>query len=329
MKILIAGLGSAGQRHARNLRTLLGGELELLAYRVRRRSPVIRPEGTVSEGAIEDAYGIRSFDDLDEALAERPDAVFVANPNVFHIPVALAAARAGCHLFVEKPLSHDLDGIDELARLVDDRRLVCAVGYQLRFHPAYAVLHELDLGRVVSARFEAGEYLPDMHPWEDYRALNYARRDQGGGVILMQSHELDMAYALFGLPRKVVAVGGKLSGLEIDAEDTAGILLDYAGLAVDVQLDFLRRPPLRRYELVGEKATAVWDHADDFVTHGGGLSSWPEQDRNGLFLDELAHFLDCIEGRAHPVVDVRAAADVLRVALAARRSLETGAVVEL
>ena len=104
-----------------------------------------------------------------------------------------------------------------------------------------------------------GEYLPAMHPYEDYRDLNYSRRDQGGGVILMQIHDLDMVYALFGLPRRAFALGGRRSSLEIDVEDTVAMLLDCDGVPVQVSQDFVRRPPVRRYEVIGERAVTVWD----------------------------------------------------------------------
>ncbi len=328
MKILIAGLGSIGQRHARNLRQLLGDELELTAYRVRRTSPVIEADLTVdADRDVEEAYRVRAFDDLDEALADGPDAVVVANPTTFHLPVALAAVHAGRHVLVEKPLSHSLDGVDELGRLVDAKGLVCLVGFQLRHHPALARLRQLladdTLGALVSVRMDVGESVAAMHPYEDYRRLNYARRDQGGGVILMQSHDLDLAYALFGLPRSVYALGGKRSTLELDVEDTVAMLLDCEAVPIQVSQDFVRREAVRRYELVGERATAVWDHVrGTLAVDGDVLVEQPE--RNELFLAELRHFLACVAGEETPAVGVRDAEASLRIALAAKRSIETG-----
>ncbi len=338
MKVLLAGLGSIGQRHARNLRTLLGDEVELSAYRVRRASPVIALDLTAEDGDPEAAYGIRSFGDLEEALAQRPDAVFVTNPASLHMPVALAAARAGCHLFVEKPLSHDEAGVDELVRLVEERGLVCLVGYQLRFHPGFRLLRRLldehAIGAVIAARFECGEWLPGWHPYEDYRGTHYARGAEGGGVILSQIHDLDVACALFGLPSRVFAAGGRLSSLEVDAEDTASILLRCDPVPVHVLQDFVRRPRVRRYEVIGEEGRIVWDyHGNDvLVERPDGTretTSFEGLERNQLFLDELAHFVACVEGRERPVVGVREGADSLRVALAAKRSLETGEAVSL
>ena len=72
---------------------------------------------------------------MTKALREQPDAALICNPNSLHIPVAVAAAEAGCHLFIEKPLSHNLDGVDELLRIVKDRNVAGLVAFQLRFHP--------------------------------------------------------------------------------------------------------------------------------------------------------------------------------------------------
>lgn len=338
MKILVAGLGSIGQRHVRNLRELLGEELELLAFRVRRSSPLIRADLTAEpDSSLETAYGIRDFDDLDVALAERPDAVFVTNPNALHLPVALSAARAGCHLFIEKPVSDDLDGVGELIAEIEARRLVCLVGYQLRFHPAFELvarlLAERQLGALVAANIVFGEYLPGWHPYEDYRELHVARRDQGGGVLLAQIHDVDLIYALFGLPRRVFALGGKLSSLDLDVEDTASVLLD-CGIPVHLHQDLVQRPATRRYEVIGEDGRLTWDHGAGTVVvlrpdGSEEVTSFAEVDRNDLFLAELRHFLACLAGEEHPVVNIGAGVDSLRIALAAKQSLQSGEPVSL
>ncbi len=113
---------------------------------------------------------------------------------------------------------------------IERQRLVCLVGYQLRFHPGLEAVQSLlkagAIGRVIAARLEFGEYLPNWHPYEDYRQMPASHRELGGGVILSQIHDLDYAYALFGLPRRVFAVGGHLSSLDVDVEDTASILME-------------------------------------------------------------------------------------------------------
>jgi predicted dehydrogenase len=344
MKLLMAGLGGIGQRHVRNLRTLLGPQAEILAFRVRRDTPTLTDSLGVEPGAnVDEKYGLRVVTDLDAALGEGPDAVFVCNPSSLHLSVALKAARAGAALFIEKPLSSDLDGVGELINLVESRQLVGLVGYQMRFHPglvrAAALLEQGAIGRVVAVRIEVGEYLPGWHTYEDYRQMYASRADLGGGVILSQIHELDYVYWLFGMPKRVFALGGHLTRLEVDVEDTASILLecsvDGRAIPVHVHQDYIQRPPSRTCEIVGDAGKILIDLRLLTLTAYDGegnlieSSENPGFERNQLFLDEMTHFLACVEGRESPRVSIRDGARSLAIALAAKESIATGQVVDL
>jgi predicted dehydrogenase len=343
MKILMVGLGAIGQRHARNLRRLLGPELELLACRVLRRQHVISDALEIEAGStVEASLGVRVASDLDAALAESPDAVFVTNPTALHLEVAVRAARAGCALFVEKPLAASADGIEELQRIVEERRLVACVGYQLRFHPCFervvGLLAAGSLGRVVGVRALAAERLTDWHPYEDYRESYAARAELGGGVLLTQCHELDYLCAWFGMPRRVFALGGRLGDLALDVEDTASVLLECESqgrsLPAHLHLDYLQRPPERSCEVLGERGRLRVDFraaAVDALWEDGSRERFEVAgfDRNEIFLAEAAHFLACLRGQEVPRVGLREAAASLGVALAARRSLASGEPVTL
>ena len=344
LRVLFAGLGSIGQRHVRNLRALLGDDAEILAYRSRGQSPVLNPDMTVRPGAdLETTYNIHSFTNLDDALAERPDAVFVTNPNTLHVPVALAAARAGCHLFIEKPLSHSLDGVDELIELVDRKGLVALVACQFRFHPglrlAKSLIDEGRLGQLAAVHIVNGEYLPDWHPYEDYRGTHPARRDLGGGCLRIQTHEFDYALWLFGMPKRVYAVGGHLSRLEVDVEDSVSVLMEchHEGrpLPIHIHLDYLQRPPQRICEVVGDAGKVRYDYYADQVefcdtaTSTVQIHRFEGFDRNQMFLDELQHFLACLRGEEQPIVDLREGVRSLKISLAADASLQSGQVTEV
>lgn len=342
MKVLFAGLGSIGQRHVRNLRAIMGEKVEILAYRTNGDSPVLNPDMTVKAGAIpETAYSIRSFSDLDSALAEGPKAVFVTNPNSLHLRVALAAAKAGCHLFIEKPLSDSLEGVSELIEIVERKKLVAFVAYQFRFHPGLrwikGLLEERRLGQLVSAHIVNGEYLPDWHPYEDYRQSHAGRRELGGGALRIQTHEFDYALWLFEMPRRIYAVGGHLSSLEVDVEDSVSVLLscsDRGGVfPVHIHLDYLQRPPQRTCEVIGDEGRVHYDFYDNQVIHHDLKSRSTQKvqfngfERNQMFLDELRHFLACVRGEAQPLVGLREAIRSLQLSLLADESLRTGAAV--
>ena len=129
MKILFAGLGSIGQRHLRNLLSLRDTSIQVSAFRSTKSAPLLsencEPEHEVD---IAKHYGVAVFDDIETALEEKPDITFVTNPNSLHINTALAAASVGSDLFIEKPLSHKFDGIDELRDAVERHNSIVGLG---------------------------------------------------------------------------------------------------------------------------------------------------------------------------------------------------------
>lgn len=343
MKVLMVGLGGIGQRHLRNLRALLGDDVEFLAYRVRRQLHVVTPALQADRGRnVESEYQIQTFATLQEALAEKPKLAFICNPSSLHVPVSVACVEAGCDLFVEKPLSHTLEGINELIRAVQQRNAIAMVGYQLRFHPCIQKLSQIVqsgvLGNLLAVRATVGEYLANWHPYEDYRQMYAARADLGGGVVLSQIHEFDYLYSLFGLAQRVYALGGHWSDLEIDVEDTASILMEcrVGNRALPIQLheDYLQSPPSRQCEVIGDRGRVIMDLAQMTVSLFTRNSKTPQVDRyqdferNQLFVDELKHFLECVRLRRKPIVDLHDAGQSLRMALAAKASMQRHEVVE-
>jgi len=344
VRILFCGLGGIGQRHLRNLRTVLGPELEVHAYRVRRQRIKLQDNLTVEEGAdLEADYGVIVHTDLAAALAAEPQAVYICNPNALHVPIALQCAQAGVPVFMEKPLASDLAGIQELQALVEQQHLLFYVGYNFRFHPGLqrlkALVDNRHFGHIVRVSAEIGEYLPNWHRYEDYRQMYAARADQGGGVILSQIHEMDLLYWFFGLPQSILCRGGKLSNLEIDVEDTATSLMQYRGehgsFPIHLHQDFVQRPPVRTFKIIGDGGSAdidlinlklnVYDAEGQLVEH----SDFAGFARNDMFLEQARHFIDCVKGNARPQVSLFDGLQSLRLALAALQSLRRGVEVNL
>lgn len=339
-KVLFVGLGSAGQRHLRNLRRLLGDDVEVWAYRVRKLQRVYNDQMQIVEGKeLDREYNIRVFDDYDEALRAGPDVVFITNQNSKHMQYARKAAEAGCHLFIEKPISSSLEGVDELFDIVNAHGKIAYVGYQNRLHPCIAKAKELldsgQLGRVYMVYSELGEYLPGMHPWEDYRGMNEARREFGGGVVLCQLHELDYLAYLFGMPREIYAIGGHRSSLEIDVEDTATALCRYGAgeneFAVNIHLDFLQTPPTRHCKIAGEFGRYEFDlikHEYRLYLTDGTVEEKQFKDfqKNDMFLEELRRFLDAVDSNGKAFVDIPEGKKSLEFAMKIKEAIGTGSV---
>ena len=336
MKVLFAGLGSVGQRHLRNLLRQTDVRVEILAFRSTRATPLLETnDEVVRDVDVAAHYGIETFNDLDEALRRSPDIAFITNPNSYHIPVATAAAKAGCDLFIEKPLSHNMLGACELLEIVRKRELIVGLGHQYRFHPgvvrAKQWLDEGRIGAVVSASFVNGEYIPAWHPWEDYRESYGARSDLGGGAISSQIHEYDLAYWMFGLPTSVFAVGGHLSSLDLDVEDSAtalfGVPITGRIVPVDIHLDYLQAPPVRKFTIVGDRGRIIWHEQEKSTTlhlidrEEVACERFEDFNRNNMFVEMLTDFLTAVATRRSPMVDLAAGIQSLKMADAAKSSM--------
>jgi len=250
---LVCGLGSIGRRHLRHLRQL--GVERIDAFRTGK--------ATIPD---DEEYGPDNvFDDLSEALAERPDMVIVANPTALHLPVALHAVRAGCHVLVEKPLSDTLQGCDTLEEAARSAGVFVGVAYNLRFHPLVQRVRQMivecePLGRPLLLRAHVGGYLPDWHPWEDYRHGYAARRDLGGGAALTNSHEIDEALWLLG---PAEWAGGTILAdgpLGTDVDEAAVFCIRHRmGSISTVSLSLVERPPSRTLQVDFERGRVEVD----------------------------------------------------------------------
>ncbi len=324
MPFIICGLGSIGRRHMRNLLAL--GQDDLVLLRTGR--------STLPD---EDLAGLPVEHDLGEALAKwRPEAVVISNPTAFHMNVAIAAAQAGCHLMIEKPVSNNLEGIGRLRKALSEGSLRALVGFQFRYHPGLRtvkrLLNENAIGRPISTRVHWGEYLPNWHPWEDYRLSYSARLEMGGGVVLTLCHPLDYLRWFFGEVEAVSAQMGKYGDLDIEVEDTAEITLAFQDRTLaSVHLDYNQRPASHWLEIIGTQGTIRWDNAD------GAATWWTEMDdqwqveptpedfeRNTLFLEEMRHFLGVVARREDPVCTLEDGIRALEIALAAKESATCG-----
>ena len=322
MKFLISGLGSIGRRHLRNLLAL--GERDILLHRSHR--------ATLPDDELE-GYPVET--DLMAALAHHPDALIVANPTALHLDVAIPAADAGCHIFMEKPISHSLAQVDEFQSALQRGGGQCLVGFQFRFHPGLRQVKAwLDAGLVgtpLSARAHWGEYLPGWHPWEDYTKGYAARPDLGGGVVLTLSHPLDYLRWLLGDISDIWAFTSH-QGLGMAVEDTAEIGLRFtSGCLGSLHLDYIQRPPSHTLEISGAQGRILWDNAAGSARlyQAENPQEWqiwtPPSgfERNWLFMDELRHFLAVLRGEEDPLCTLQDGVQALKLSLGALESAET------
>jgi glutamate-1-semialdehyde aminotransferase/spore coat polysaccharide biosynthesis protein SpsF (cytidylyltransferase family)/predicted dehydrogenase len=318
-RALVVGCGSIGRRHTKNLKSL---GLQHFAFCDTNAEALKR---------ISDEVSGELFSDYKEALGKfKPDMVLICTPPVYHIDEALAALQAGSHVFIEKPLSHESAGVQVLIAEARRHNRNVQVGYNLRFHPGLQILKEIidsgKIGRVLWLNVEAGQYLPDWRPWQNYRESYSARQELGGGIILDGSHELDYICWLLGWPTEVSCRAEHLSSLELNVEDSAWIYLNFPDRRrAELHVDFVQRTYTRTCKVVGETGTALWDFGSEevrwFSAEDPGWKSIPYKfEVNDMYVTEMRHFLESLGSSTGPLVDLEQGRDVIRVVEAAKKS---------
>lgn len=317
MKILVAGAGSIGKRHAENARAL-GQDV-----RVSDADP-----------------GKSDFKSFDDALAWKPEAVVIATPHKTHIPLALLAVKAGAHVLIEKPISDTIDGVADFLKQAEAVGRKVFVVCNMRFHPAVQELKQnLErTGKVYFARAHFGNYLPNMRPNTDYRTLYCANRDQGGGIILDGIHEIDYLSWLLGPVKHVTCEAGTISDLDIDVEDYAAMTVQHeTGIRSEIHMDYLQQCKRRGCEIIGRKGTLLWESEGKNPEHcrvrfyDAGSNAWEvlyeskALDINAAYKVLMEKFLAAVEsGDEGDLLTGRKALSDVEIVLAMLQSVEEG-----
>ena len=244
MKALVIGLGSIGTRHANNLVEL---GVEVIGIEPNKEMQTLH------------------MDYVNSIADAEADIAVICSPTDMHIKQAIECAKKGMHLFIEKPPSDSLDGIDELKKICKEKKLVAMVACNFRFSDGLKLIKKLadekKYGSILGMKPYFGQYLPSMRKGRDYKTLYAAGKS--GGVILDSFHEFDYALWFLGLPVDVHFIRAKVSKLEIEKEDIAEVTMSYKNAIANIHVDYLRMKYKRSCEFIFEDATAVWDYRAD------------------------------------------------------------------
>lgn len=311
--VAVLGLGSIGTRHMRNLLAL--------------GRPVIGFDPDAARREAAGAAGAMTTASRDEALSKVSIAV-VGTPNECHFEDLSAAVEAGCHVLVEKPLSHTTKGLSDVLHKAEIGGTLIFAGYNLRFCPAVrlakTMLDEHRVGEVMWTRIVSSSYLPSWRPQNDY-TKGYTANPVTGGVIYDLIHEMDLAAHLLGKGTVRAAFARRTGFLAIEAEDTAEIILEHPnGSHSTLHLDYVTRPPSRVIEIACSEGKLIVDirlrkltvqtpdheHAEEHVFDGTAADD---------YIDEMKNFLNAVDGLEPPMCTGWEALETLNETIAARR----------
>jgi predicted dehydrogenase len=324
-RVLVCGVGSIGRRHIGNL-LQLGAKVS-----------VWRARSELLTGVAHD-FPVEVCIDLSKAIADA-DAVVVATATDQHVDIATKALKAGRALFIEKPLSHDWVGIDNLCSLAEGK--IVEVGCQFRAHPNLIALanrlSQSERGKLLTYRLAMGHRLDAWRPSQDYQQGYSANSARGGGALFDLIHQIDIALWLFGPAIGVQAVQAKLSDLNIQGDDVTNLLLTHKnGVTGHIQLDMASPVHRCEAEVMTSNALFRWSNAEGVLRHQSPVTEAtidrvPEGfERNDLFLTHMAHWLKRINNPVlPPLCALEDGVAALKVALGAREASSLGQMVKL
>lgn len=280
MRFLIVGLGSMGKRRIRNLTALNADELLGFDPREDRRRDVQRD------------YQVPVYADFDEAMAAKPDAVVISTPPELHAAYVRAAVAERCHWFSEVGVG--TAGLEELARLTAAAGVVGAPSCTLRFHPIVREMKRLvdadAIGRILTFSSHSGQYLPDWHPWEDYRSFWASSRHTGACREQFVLEAIWLTWVL-GPIRGIACFKGKLTDLDTTIDDAYQIIVRLErGTLGHVMLDVISRVPFRNGRCFGEQGVIEWSLTDRRLRWFlAGENRWQEFGTEGQLQQGYVH----------------------------------------
>ncbi len=325
--ILIVGSGSVGKRHARNF-SALGCNVSCVDPRPDRREELGRESRMIS------AYG-----DIDAALeAGGFDGIAICSPPHVHVDQAMAALLKGLPVLLEKPVAPVLDSATRLDAAAGAAAVPVLLGYTWRWWPPLRrvrqLLGERAIGELRHVQFHMSAHLADWHPWERYQDFFMASRTEGGGALLDESHWIDLALWMFGMPETLCGRVDKLSSLEIETDDNVDVLMAYgSGLRVSLHLDLYGRPHEKFIRFVGERGSMLWTATPNQIAIGADAEGWGrietfDVERNDMFMEVAREYLALIAGeRRNPTCSLADGLRVLKIIERIRQSNAQGSTV--
>ena len=338
-KGLIIGGGSIGERHLYNLKNL--GLKNLAVYDLDKKR--------VKQ--LSKKYNVLGFYDLDSALSIEPNFSIIGTFPTSHVKIGKICVNSNSHIFIEKPISNDLQGIQNMLKIAESKKLSVAVGYNLRFDKGLQLLkrklYEGKIGKSLSVIAQFGHHIKFWRPNTDYKTHYILRK--GSGIILDGSHEYDyLRWILNSEVSSVYCQTKKIGNVKTETESIASILLKFQNnIIASLNIDYVRPNYERECHVIGENGDLKWRY--DLSTSAASnyrkkvnskliirtLSTNSETifhnniRVNDMYVAEMKDFLDSILYGRKPAVDGWDSVKTLKIGLAALESSKKNKVIKI
>ncbi len=340
----IVGTGMISRFHARAIEDVRGAKLVACCDTAAERAQ-----------KFADEVGCQPYDDLKKMLADPTiDVVTIATPSGAHMEPAVAAAKAGKHVIVEKPLEITLKRCDRIINECEKQGVKLSTIFPSRFHDSSVLMRKaIDQGRF--GRLTLGDAYVKWYRTQEYYDSGAWRgtwKFDGGGALMNQAvHTVDLLSWLMGPIEEIQAQTATLAHKRIEVEDVATATLRFKSGALGVIEATTAAYPgyLKRIELHGSHGTAVLEEEDikawDFAkkmrgdaaiekamkkskSTGGGAADPSAIGHNGHTM-QFRDFVKAIKNDGTPAVDGHEGRKPVEIILAIYKSAQTGKLVKL
>ncbi len=301
MNVMIVGLGSMGKRRARLLKGILP-DVCLLGV---DSAPARRAEA--------EALGFATYETLEAGIAAKPDAAFVCTAPISHAGIIRQLLQNGIPVFTELNLIDD--GYDELQALAAEKNVPLFLSSTMLWRGETRYIRDSvrEFGKPVSYIYHIGQYLPDWHPWENYKNF-FVGDKRTNGCREIFGIELPWLLETFGEAEIISVQKDKLTELEIDYPDSWFVALHHAnGTKGFLAVDVASPKAVRNFECFGEGLHLFWEgnpkalyrfdkttgqkEPVDVYTSFEHDSRYSDNIVENAYVDEISEFLDVLDGR--------------------------------
>ena len=248
-RFLIIGLGSMGKRRIRNL--FANGEHTIVGFDIR--------PGRNEEAKTK--YGVKVIDSFNEVNPDNFDAVIISTSPEAHGDYIRFALKNKKHFFVEHPVSSD--GYDDIFKN-KNLDIVKAPSCTPRHSPAIKAIRKIldsgRIGKILAFQHHMGQYLPDWHPWEDYRQVYFSKKETSACREMLPFELIGINYLMQSKVTEISGTIAKISDLDMDADDIILATAKYEnGIRGSLIIDVVSRKPIVVLRIIGSEGVLEWD----------------------------------------------------------------------
>lgn len=297
MKFLVVGLGSMGKRRIRNLQALK--QKFIIGFDPR--------EDRCKE--VEEKYNLRAYQNFEEVLEEKPDIMIISTPPDTHMSYAKIALKNKINFFTEASVTQD--GVVEIIDCLKDSEIIGMPSCTMRYHPIVLkvkdIMNQPNFGKPLMMFHHFGQYLPDWHPWEDYREF-YVSRKETGACREIVPFELVWITWLFGKIDDVIGVKEKISDLDADIDDIYSVLVNFENNTKgNLTVEVISKYPLRQLKIITENGVILADWTERVVKSFTKEQGWKNFDIDdgmiesgyihgeGTYISEISDFIKAVK----------------------------------